>query len=413
MGRGGTASLWLLLLLVLVVSPWRQVAAGNGTAVGGGRGGRPRVPAVLVFGDSIVDTGNNNAVLTLTRADFRPYGQDLNGGVPTGRFSNGRIPSDLLASRLGLKDLVPAYLGTDLTDDDLLTGVSFASGGTGYDPLTSTLVAVLPMQEELNMFAEYKEKLAGVVGDEAAAGIVAESLFLVCAGTDDIANNYYLAPVRPLQYDISSYVDFLVQQACDFMKVKCFLSFPLTTSSNPIVRATESVHRFAFPGSAVTANAERVVAGLLQQLYLQGARRIAILGLPPIGCVPLQRTLAGGLARDCDPVRNRAAQMYNSRLKDAITQLQEELRCQRIGYVDIYDVLHDMITDPCKYGFNVSTRGCCGTGDFEVSLLCNQLTAATCPDDRKYVFWDSFHPTERAYEIIVDYLFPRYVEKLL
>jgi len=162
-----------------------------------------------------------------------------------------------LASRLGLKDLVPAYLGTDLTDDDLCTGVSFASGGTGYDPLTSTLVvinqpndqshvlwsgvltlkcralhcslfqAVLPMQEELNMFAEYKEKLAGVVGDAAAAGIVADSLFLVCAGSDDIANNYYLAPVRPLQYDISAYVDFLVQQACDFMRVKS--SFPLAT----------------------------------------------------------------------------------------------------------------------------------------------------------------------------------------
>jgi hypothetical protein len=75
------------------------------------------------------------------------------------------------------------------------------------------------MQEELNMFAEYKEKLAGVVGDAAAAGIVAESLFLVCAGSDDIANNYYLAPVRPLQYDISAYVDFLVQQASDFMRV--------------------------------------------------------------------------------------------------------------------------------------------------------------------------------------------------
>lgn len=69
------------------------------------------------------------------------------------------------------------------------------------------------------MFAEYKEKLAGVVGDEAAAGIVAGSLFFVCAGTDDIANNYYLAPVRPLQYDISAYVDFLVEKACDFMRV--------------------------------------------------------------------------------------------------------------------------------------------------------------------------------------------------
>lgn len=162
----------------------------------------------------------------------------------------------------------------------------------------------------------------------------------------------------------------------------------------------------------------------------------------------MQRTVAGGLARDCDPARNHAAQLYNSRLKEEVARLREELHCQRIGYVDIYDVLQDMIDNPCKYGahhsspvsaalphrvlckltpvlrmtcgydgcvagFDVSTRGCCGTGDFEVTLLCNQVTAATCPDDRKYVFWDSFHPTERAYEIIVDHLFPRYIENLL
>ena len=42
-----------------------------------------------------------------------------------------------------------------------------------------------------------------------------------------------------------------------------------------------------------------------------------------------------------------------------------------------------------------------------MSLLCNQLTAATCPDDRKYVFWDSFHPTERAYEIICGLSVPK------
>ena len=92
MERSG-APLSLLLVLVLVVSPWQAAAVG-----GDGRPGRPRVPAILVFGDSIVDTGNNNAVLTLTRSDFRPYGKDLNGGVPTGRFSNGRIPTDLVGS---------------------------------------------------------------------------------------------------------------------------------------------------------------------------------------------------------------------------------------------------------------------------------------------------------------------------
>lgn len=53
-------------------------------------------PAVLVFGDSIVDTGNNNHLRTLVKCDFRPYGADFKGGIPTGRFCNGRVPSDLL-----------------------------------------------------------------------------------------------------------------------------------------------------------------------------------------------------------------------------------------------------------------------------------------------------------------------------
>lgn len=44
------------------------------------------------------------------------------------------------ASQLGIKEYVPAYLGTKLDAHDLLTGVSFASGGGGYDPLTAELV---------------------------------------------------------------------------------------------------------------------------------------------------------------------------------------------------------------------------------------------------------------------------------
>uniref|UniRef100_A0A452YAV2 Uncharacterized protein n=1 Tax=Aegilops tauschii subsp. strangulata TaxID=200361 RepID=A0A452YAV2_AEGTS len=40
----------------------------------------------------------------------------------------------LPAARMGLKQYVPAYLGTELSDSDLLTGVSFASGGCGFDP---------------------------------------------------------------------------------------------------------------------------------------------------------------------------------------------------------------------------------------------------------------------------------------
>lgn len=46
--------------------------------------------AFLVFGDSLVDNGNNNYLATTARADSHPYGIDYYPThQPTGRFSNG------------------------------------------------------------------------------------------------------------------------------------------------------------------------------------------------------------------------------------------------------------------------------------------------------------------------------------
>lgn len=42
-------------------------------------------------------------------------------------------------SAFGIKELLPAYFDPNLEPSDLLTGVSFASGGAGYDPSTSNL----------------------------------------------------------------------------------------------------------------------------------------------------------------------------------------------------------------------------------------------------------------------------------
>jgi len=44
------------------------------------------------------------------------------------------------AEALGVKKNMPAYLDPDLKDDDLLTGVSFGSGASGFDPLTARLL---------------------------------------------------------------------------------------------------------------------------------------------------------------------------------------------------------------------------------------------------------------------------------
>jgi phospholipase/lecithinase/hemolysin len=53
--------------------------------------------AFFVFGDSLVDNGNNNYLATTARADSYPYGIDYPTHRATGRFSNGLNMPDLIS----------------------------------------------------------------------------------------------------------------------------------------------------------------------------------------------------------------------------------------------------------------------------------------------------------------------------
>ncbi|GAA0176311.1 hypothetical protein Leryth_010631 [Lithospermum erythrorhizon] len=324
------------------------------------------VPAIIAFGDSIVDQGMNNYIKTVVKADFEPYGADLNNGKPSGRFCNGRTPADLVASELGIKELVPAYLDPHLKAQDFITGVSFASGGTGYDPQTPQIVSVIPLTTQVTYFKEYIAKLKGFVGEERANYIIGNALYLVVAGSDDLANTYFTVGLRKLHYDIPSYADLMVSSA----------------------------------------------SGFIQELYKLGVRRYVVLGAPPIGCLPSQRTLAGGLLRNCKDEYNQAAQIVNSKLERAIESLSNKLSGSRVVYVDIYNPILDLILHPQNHGFEVVEKGCCGTGDLEVAILCNKHSP-TCSDHSKYVFWDSYHPTERAYKVLVSDVLEKYINRFV
>lgn len=54
--------------------------------------------AFFVFGDSLVDNGNNNYLATTARADAPPYGIDYPSHRPTGRFSNGLNIPDIISN---------------------------------------------------------------------------------------------------------------------------------------------------------------------------------------------------------------------------------------------------------------------------------------------------------------------------
>lgn len=59
------------------------------------------VPAMFIFGDSLIDNGNNNNLASLAKANYYPYGIDFRGG-PTGRFSNGYTMVDEIGNNISL-----------------------------------------------------------------------------------------------------------------------------------------------------------------------------------------------------------------------------------------------------------------------------------------------------------------------
>nr|VDD24738.1 unnamed protein product [Brassica oleracea] len=321
------------------------------------------IPGVIAFGDSIVDSGNNNNLRTILKCNFPPYGQDFRGKFATGRFTDGRVPSDFVAERLGIAKTIPAYLDPALEGKDLLKGINFASGGSGYDPLTAKIVRVVSLEDQLKYFQEYKEKIKAIVGEEKAKFMVENSLYLVVASSNDLAHTYI---ARSLRYNITEYPDYLADMSSKFVK----------------------------------------------KLYGLGARRIAVFSAVPVGCLPSRRTL-NGVKRKCSENLNKMALQFNAKLSPGLVALRKKSPGSKIVFVDVYDILHNMIENPKKYGFEVANRGCCGTGLFEVLILCNKINPFTCKNASSHVFWDSYHPTEKAYQVIVDKLLGIYIPQLV
>ncbi|KAL3741770.1 hypothetical protein ACJRO7_017270 [Eucalyptus globulus] len=349
---------WRALVLFLSLPAHQALSSKSARALNN------TVSAFIVFGDSTVDPGNNNNLRTMFKSDFLPYGRDFANRVPTGRFTNGRLATDYIVSYIGIKDYVPAYLEPSLSFEDMKTGVSFASAGSGYDPMTPTLSNVVSLPQQLEYFKEYKKRLMSTMGNQSTMQHINKAVFLVSAGTNDFVVNYFTIPIRQRSFTIATYQQFLLQHVKD----------------------------------------------LIKGLWEEGARRIAVAGLPPMGCLPIMISLNSNsavLQRGCMDQYSSVARDYNALLQTELASMQSSLANQgsRIYYADIYKPISDMILRFPSYGFDEALSGCCGTGLLEAAFLCNP-NSYVCPDASKYVFWDSIHPTEKAYYLIFQLLRP-------
>ncbi|KAK9267834.1 hypothetical protein L1049_010270 [Liquidambar formosana] len=128
-----------------------------------------------------------------------------------------------------------------------------------------------------------------------------------------------------------------------------------------------------------------------------GATRLVVVGVPPLGCMPLVKTIMG--ENKCVGTYNKVAFSFSSKIKGKLATLKASLR-MKTAFVDAYGVMESAINRPQRYGIVETSKGCCGTGTIEYGDTCRGLR--TCNDPTKYVFWDAVHPTEKMYKILAE-----------
>ena len=163
---------------------------------------------------------------------------------------------------------------------------------------------VIPLWKEVEYYKEYQNKLRAYLGNEKANKIISEALYLVSIGTNDFLENYFTLPQRQKQFTVLQYEDFIIGLAEKFV----------------------------------------------EDIYYLGARKISLAGLPPMGCLPLQRftNILGHHA--CAEDKNRLAWEYNAKLTRTIAKLNNKLPGIKLVYADAYGIFLDIITRPSHYG---------------------------------------------------------------
>ncbi|KAL3511575.1 hypothetical protein ACH5RR_024292 [Cinchona calisaya] len=143
--------------------------------------------ALVVFGDSLFDPGNNDSIKTTTefQANFPPYGESF-FKYPTGRFCDGRVIPDFIAEYAKL-NLIPPYLETH--NHQLANGINFASGGAGALAETNTGL-VIDLKMQLRNFKKVEKQLRMNLGKRGAQRVVSNAVYLFSIGSND-----YLSPL--------------------------------------------------------------------------------------------------------------------------------------------------------------------------------------------------------------------------
>ncbi|PIN04347.1 Triacylglycerol lipase [Handroanthus impetiginosus] len=299
------------------------------------------VPCYFIFGDSLVDNGNNNARNTIAKANYPPYGIDYPDG-PTGRFTNGRNVADIIAELLGFNNHIPPF--ATASGDAILNGINYGSGGAGIlDNTGKQFGDLISLSEQLENHKTTISRINTIIGNpDSAKQRLSQCIYSVGMGSNDYAA--YALTLGP--YSPEQFAAILIEQ----------------------------------------------YSRQLRDLYTSGARKIAIFGVGTVGCVPA--AIKGPInGTSCVSSTNDAVQIFNSKLKSLVDVLNKDLVGAKFIYIDTYRIT---ASDPSFNGFNYKNIPCCAVSNMGVCLF----EGVTCNPRTDYLYFDGFHPTEAAVAIV-------------
>jgi phospholipase/lecithinase/hemolysin len=331
-------------------------------------------PAIFNFGDSNSDTGGLSAAFG---AAPPPNGETF-FKKPAGRYCDGRLVIDFIASSLGIPFL-DAYL--DSIGTNFSHGANFATAGStirrenrtlfqsGFSPF-SLDVQTWQFNQFINR-SQFAYEKGGVYREMLPTqDIFSKALYTFDIGQNDLTSGYF---TNLTTKEVKGYLPDLME-------------------------------RFT---------------NLIKAIYDLGGRFFWIHNTGPIGCLPyvLVRVPALAAKKDqvgCGEVFNEAAQLFNAKLKETVAQLRKDLPSATFTYVDVYSVKYEMFKNPGKHGFEEPLISCCGHGgkyNYDVNAGCGAtirvnnteiLIGKSCPEPLKKVCWDGIHFTEAANRFIFE-----------
>ncbi|XP_047324144.1 GDSL esterase/lipase At1g71250-like [Impatiens glandulifera] len=307
------------------------------------------VPAMFVFGDSLVDNGNNNFLNSIAKSNYYPYGIDFPGGF-TGRFSNGENFVDTLGRYIGIP-APPPFANPSTTGPRIFGGVNYASAAAGIlDETGKHYGDRYSLSQQTQNFISTVSQMNRMMSRNNVTHYLSRCIAVMVFGSNDYINNYLL---------------------------------PSLYSSSEIYRPED------YANLLLNHYARQLVT-----LYSLGLRKFFLPGVGPLGCIPNQLATGQAPPGRCLDHVNRILGPFNEGLRSLVARLNSGNHPGAIFvYGNSYGVLGDILNTPANYGLNVVNRACCGIGRNQGQITCLPF-AVPCFNRSRYLFWDAFHPTQ-------------------